>query len=156
MIIKWGLISRDESTTYKKEHGNRLYLCLDGRTQRRVGCYQCGSKALSKKRSVSSIVMILHFLVLFELTPFFSCTTMLCTHSAVAQPRKQYNYDERLFVRHYYQAITCSAAVCCHVSMMNYDTQRKKLLNLGSNSWFSLPGSYHLTNSLSGARALCH
>ena len=44
-----------------------------------------------------------------------------------------------------------------HMSMVY--TQRKKLPNLGSNSWFSLPGSYCLTIKLSGThpkKGRCH
>ena len=40
----------------------RTWLVQDGRTRRRAGCYQCGAKALSKKRSVYVYVYSLaHF-----------------------------------------------------------------------------------------------
>ena len=71
--------------------------------------------------ALCSCIVFLHLLLLFELTPIsFFFTTILCTHSAALQPQKQYIYDESLFVRGDYQAVTCSSS-CCDMSTINYD-----------------------------------
>ena len=61
-----------------------------------------------------------------------------------------YSIDFIKFEKCCSQLVKCALNRSANICIVH--TQRKKLSNLESNSWFSLPGSYRLTIRLSGTR----